>query len=64
LHYYRNCERAANFTELRMPRPNSNTPLFPSSPLAWPAGMRVLAVLPVVTLLWLGVWWANAQVAL
>ncbi len=47
-----------------MPRPNSNTPHIPSSPLAWPAGMRVLAVLPVVALLWLGVWWASLQVTL
>lgn len=47
-----------------MARPNSNTPLIPSSPLAWPAGARVLAVLPVVVVLWLGVWWASLQVAL
>lgn len=47
-----------------MPRPNANTPLISISPLAWPAGVRVLAVLPVVALLWLGVWWASLQVAL
>ena len=47
-----------------MPRHNPETPLIPSSPLAWPAGVRVLAVLPVVALLWLGVWWASVQVAL
>jgi len=40
------------------------TLLFSNSPLAWPAGVRVLAVLPVVALLWLGVWWASVQVAL
>jgi hypothetical protein len=34
------------------------------SVLAWPAGLRVLAVLPVVVVLWLGVWWASLQVAL
>lgn len=27
--------------------------------LAWPAWRRVLAVLPVVIALWLGMWWAN-----
>lgn len=32
--------------------------------LAWPAWLRVLAVLPVVILLWLAVWWANAGAAL
>jgi hypothetical protein len=37
-----------------------NTP----SPLAWPAGLRVLAILPVLVLLWLAVWWASLQVAL
>ena len=47
-----------------MSRPNFNTPHIPSSPLAWPAGLRVLAVLPVVALLWLGVWWASLQVTL
>jgi hypothetical protein len=29
------------------------------SVLAWPAWRRVLAVLPLVLVLWLGVWWAN-----
>lgn len=29
------------------------------SVLAWPAWLRVLAVLPVVLALWLAVWWAN-----
>jgi hypothetical protein len=28
--------------------------------LAWPAWLRVLAVLPAVLLLWLAVWWALA----
>ncbi|MDD2919148.1 hypothetical protein [Rhodoferax sp.] len=32
------------------------------SVLAWPAWLRVLAVLPVVLALWLAVWWANAGV--
>ena len=47
-----------------MQRPNSKTPLISTSPLAWSAGARVLAVLPVVVVLWLGVWWASVQVAL
>lgn len=32
------------------------------SVLAWPAWLRVLAVLPVVLALWLAVAWANAGV--
>ncbi len=47
-----------------MPRHQSKTPTVPTSPLAWPAGVRVLVVLPVVVVLWLGVWWASLQVAL
>ena len=31
--------------------------------LAWPAWLRVLAVLPAVALLWLAVAWANLAVA-
>jgi hypothetical protein len=38
--------------------------LVTGSPLAWPAGLRLLAVLPVLVLLWLAVWWAGAEVAL
>lgn len=30
------------------------------SVLAWPAWLRVLAVLPALLALWLAVWWANA----
>lgn len=30
-----------------------------SSVLAWSAWVRVAAMLPVVLLLWLAVWWAN-----
>jgi hypothetical protein len=47
-----------------MPQPTPTSPDFSASPLAWPAGLRVLAVLPVVALLWAGVWWASAQVVL
>ena len=38
----------------RLPRP---------SVLAWPAWLRVLAVLPAVLLLWLAVAWAQLEVA-
>jgi len=31
--------------------------------LAWPAWLRVLAVLPAVALLWLGVAWAALEAA-
>jgi hypothetical protein len=34
------------------------------SVLAWPAWLRVLAVLPLVLALWLAVAWANAGIAL
>jgi hypothetical protein len=47
-----------------MKLPNSDTPLFALRPLDWPAGLRVLAVLPVLVLLWLAVGWASAQVVL
>ncbi|MDB5931885.1 MAG: hypothetical protein JWR60_3592 [Polaromonas sp.] len=33
------------------------------SVLAWPAWLRLLAVLPAVVLLWLGVLWAQAEAA-
>ena len=33
------------------------------SVLAWPAWLRVLAVLPAVALLWLAVAWANLEAA-
>ncbi|WP_294769148.1 hypothetical protein [uncultured Rhodoferax sp.] len=34
-----------------------------SSVLAWPAWLRVLAVAPLLALLWLGVLWANQEAA-
>ena len=34
-----------------------------ASVLAWPAWLRVLAVLPAVALLWLAVVWARLEVA-
>ena len=33
------------------------------SVLAWPAWLRILAVLPVLVLLWLGVVWAQLDAA-
>ena len=48
--------------------PSKATPQHPSeirirsSVLAWPAWLRVLAVLPVLGLLWLGVAWALVDV--
>ena len=46
------------------PSPSSN-PLKPPMPsvLAWPAWLRVLAVLPAVALLCLAVAWAQLEVA-
>jgi hypothetical protein len=38
------------------PKPRTPTP---HSVLAWPAWLRVVAVLPAVALLWLAVTWAN-----
>lgn len=45
--------------------PPSKNSLKPSrsSMLAWPAWLRVLAVLPAVALLWLAVAWAQLEVA-
>lgn len=34
-----------------------------SSLLAWPAWLRVLAVAPLLVLLWLGVAWASLEAA-
>jgi len=44
------------------PAPNreAQQPTQTRSVLAWPAWLRVLAVLPVLLALWLAVWWANA----
>ena len=43
------------------PAPHQDArPNRPRSVLAWPAWLRVLAVLPMLLALWLAVWWANA----
>ncbi len=41
----------------------NQAPYFVRSVLAWPAWLRVLAVLPVLTLLWLAVLWASVEAA-
>jgi hypothetical protein len=40
---------------------HSQAPSFARSVLAWPAWLRVLAVLPVLMLLWLAVLWASVE---
>ena len=40
----------------------ASMPRLANSVLGWPAWQRMLAVLPVVALLWLAVWWASAEV--
>ncbi len=44
------------------PAPRTARSRLPSV-LAWPAWLRVLAVLPAVLLLWLAVAWAQLEVA-
>lgn len=48
-----------------IPDTSSPDPASPrgSSVLAWPAWLRVLAMLPAVALLWLAVAWAQLAVA-
>jgi hypothetical protein len=46
-----------------MTPPDAKPSLFARSVLAWPAWLRVLAVLPALLLLWLAVGWANVTVA-
>jgi len=41
--------------------PSSKPAFLHRSVLAWPAWLRVLAVLPFVLLLWLAVAWANLE---
>ena len=41
----------------------SSLNLFNRSVLAWPAWLRVLALVPAVALLWLGVAWAQQGIA-
>lgn len=54
---------AHDVTPSRLARPGQHTAPM-RSVLAWPAWLRVAAVLPVVLALWLAVWWANEGVAL
>jgi hypothetical protein len=67
LHYYRNW-RFSGFhfgKTMTPPIPSSPRPVrsHVGSVLAWPAWLRVLAVLPAVALLWLAVAWAQLEVA-
>jgi hypothetical protein len=62
LHYYRNSGRTSPaFCKdwIFMAPPSRFSLLEARSVLAWPAWLRVLAVLPAVALLWLAVLWAN-----
>jgi hypothetical protein len=67
LHYYRNLRIARLLVWKNMTPQNVSasraTPLRAASVLAWPAWLRVLAVLPAVALLWLAVAWAQVEVA-
>ena len=49
--------------EFPMTRPDTHTPIDTRSVLAWPAWLRVLAVLPALLLLWLAVLWASVEAA-
>jgi hypothetical protein len=51
-------------TTALMPAPTTHRQTHARSPLAWPAWLRVLAVLPALALLWLAAWWAHQQVPL
>jgi hypothetical protein len=67
LHYYRNWLSGHLFTGETMkpdisPAPRIVRPGMPSV-LAWPAWLRMLAVLPAVALLWLAVTWARLEAA-
>lgn len=74
MHYYRNKLNRPRFSPLdvRM-HTHSLTSAAPAgsarrarvrrSLLAWPAWLRVLAVLPAVALLWLAVAWASVEAA-
>lgn len=44
-----------------MAPPSRFAPLQARSLLAWPAWLRVLAVVPTIGLLWLAVAWANGE---
>jgi len=66
LHYYRNSRLASSAfcKDWIFMSPLSH--FFTASTrsvLAWPAWLRVLAVLPAVALLWLAVAWANLEAA-
>lgn len=45
------------------PDTDTDTPFYARSVLAWPAWLRVLAVLPALLILWLAVLWASVEAA-
>jgi len=48
---------------MKRPSLSSFTQALRSSVLAWPAWFRLLAVTPLLVLLWLGVLWASVEAA-
>ncbi len=54
---------APHFVKMTPVFPAFKTILMRRSVLAWPAWLRVLAVLPFILLLWLAVGWANLEAA-
>lgn len=46
-----------------MAAPDSRTLLYARSVLAWPAWLRMLALVPTLVLLWLAVLWASVEAA-
>jgi len=64
LHYYPNRPATATHSP-PIDTPSTMPPLTRQrqnrSFLSWPAWQRVLAILPALVLLWLGVWWAGME---
>jgi hypothetical protein len=48
---------------MKQPSFNNLRTALRSSVLAWPAWLRVMAITPLLFLLWLGVWWASLEAA-
>jgi hypothetical protein len=65
LHYaaiwYRSCDKVLYFTKEFVPSMPAFFKQFTPSVLAWPAWLRLLAVLPALLLLWLAVLWASLE---
>ncbi len=56
-------ERHQNRMKPVSPAPRPTVPLPRASLLAWPAWCRVLALVPVLSLLWAAAFWALAESA-